>query len=88
MLSTLDGLGWTWRILEQLRNCKVTLTPPELFSMQAQAHDLADLAASEFVAEVSEDGTAWHFPVPIVPSRAEQLSSGRPLPRKDATRGA
>ncbi|CAJ1379975.1 unnamed protein product [Effrenium voratum] len=49
-------------------NCKVTLTPPDLYSLQAQ---------------VSDNGEAWHFPVPVVPSRAQQLSSGRPLPRKE-----
>eukprot|EP00930_Biecheleria_cincta_P071911 TRINITY_DN59367_c0_g1_i1.p1 TRINITY_DN59367_c0_g1~~TRINITY_DN59367_c0_g1_i1.p1 ORF type:complete len:561 (+),score=116.62 TRINITY_DN59367_c0_g1_i1:70-1752(+) len=49
-------------------NCKVTLTPPAPYSLEAQE---------------APDGEAWHFPVPAVPSRAEQLSSGRPLPRKE-----
>lgn len=49
-------------------NCKVTLTPPAPYSLEAQE---------------APGGEAWHFPVPSVPSRAEQLSSGRPLPRKE-----
>mmetsp|Transcript_28462 Transcript_28462/g.65987 ORF Transcript_28462/g.65987 Transcript_28462/m.65987 type:complete len:557 (+) Transcript_28462:36-1706(+) len=57
-----------WSETSDAENCKVTLTPPELYSMQAQ---------------VSEDGSHWHFPVPTLPSRAQQLSSGRPLPRKE-----
>lgn len=57
-----------WSESQDVENCKVTLTPPDLYSMQAQ---------------VSDDGAAWHFPVPFVPSRAQQLSSGRPLPRKE-----
>lgn len=57
-----------WSETSDVENCKVTLTPPDLYSMQAQ---------------VSDDACAWHFPVPFVPSRAQQLSSGRPLPRKE-----
>ncbi|CAK9098842.1 DNA polymerase iota (Rad30 homolog B) [Durusdinium trenchii] len=57
-----------WSETSDVENCKVTLTPPDMYSMQAQ---------------VSEDSSAWHFPVPLVPSRAQQLSSGRPLPRKE-----
>jgi len=34
-------------------------------------------------AQVSEDGQAWHFPVPAVRSRAEQLQSGRPLANRE-----
>eukprot|EP00438_Fugacium_kawagutii_P033206 Skav219820 [mRNA] locus=scaffold147:418227:422451:+ [translate_table: standard] len=55
------------RLGRGLRTCKVTLTPPDLCAILLQ---------------VSDDGFAWHFPVPFVPSRAQQLSSGRPLPRK------
>jgi hypothetical protein len=34
-------------------------------------------------AQVAPDGRAWHFPVPAIRSRAEQLSSGRPLAHKE-----
>eukprot|EP00931_Biecheleriopsis_adriatica_P077146 TRINITY_DN50766_c0_g1_i1.p1 TRINITY_DN50766_c0_g1~~TRINITY_DN50766_c0_g1_i1.p1 ORF type:complete len:556 (-),score=105.11 TRINITY_DN50766_c0_g1_i1:51-1718(-) len=57
-----------WSEAPDYDNCKVTLNPPEPYSLQAQ---------------VSEDGDFWHFPVPTVPSRAEQLISGRPLPKKE-----
>jgi len=49
--------------------CHVVLSPPRPFSLQAQ---------------VSADGTAWHFPVPTgIPSRAEQLASGRPVGKRE-----
>mmetsp|Transcript_8934 Transcript_8934/g.27746 ORF Transcript_8934/g.27746 Transcript_8934/m.27746 type:complete len:452 (-) Transcript_8934:90-1445(-) len=47
---------------------RVILMPPRPFSLHAQ---------------VSTDGEAWHFPVPAIPSRAAQLASGRPVPRKE-----
>jgi len=46
----------------------VTLTPPRPFSVQAQ---------------VASDGKAWHFPIPAIQSRAEQLQSGRPVASKE-----
>lgn len=36
-----------------------------------------------FRAQVSEDQRAWHFPVPAIRSRAEQLQSGRPVAHKE-----
>lgn len=57
-----------WSEAPHFQDCKVTLQPPIPYSTQAQ---------------VSADRTAWHFPVPKVPSRAEQLSSGRPVARKE-----
>lgn len=46
----------------------VVFVPPQPFSLQAQ---------------VSLDRKAWHFPVPNIKSRAEQLSSGKPVPVKE-----
>lgn len=44
------------------------LYPPKPYSLRAQ---------------VSEDGQAWHFPVLAIRSRAEQISSGRPVGTKE-----
>eukprot|EP00405_Crypthecodinium_cohnii_P054808 CAMPEP_0206618934 /NCGR_PEP_ID=MMETSP0325_2-20121206/60552_1 /ASSEMBLY_ACC=CAM_ASM_000347 /TAXON_ID=2866 /ORGANISM="Crypthecodinium cohnii, Strain Seligo" /LENGTH=678 /DNA_ID=CAMNT_0054141255 /DNA_START=253 /DNA_END=2289 /DNA_ORIENTATION=+ len=44
------------------------LYPPRPFSLRSQ---------------LSKDGQAWHFPIPAVRSRAEQLSSGRPVAAKE-----
>jgi len=46
----------------------VILTPPPPYSLQAQ---------------VSADRAAWHFPIPAIPSRAEQVATGRPVPRRE-----
>lgn len=46
---------------------QVTLTPPRPFSIQAQ---------------VSQDGSAWHFPVLAIQSRADELLTGRPVSNK------
>jgi len=34
-------------------------------------------------AQVAEDAGAWHFPVPAIRSRAEQIQSGRPVALKE-----
>eukprot|EP00427_Karlodinium_veneficum_P018580 CAMPEP_0169127954 /NCGR_PEP_ID=MMETSP1015-20121227/36297_1 /TAXON_ID=342587 /ORGANISM="Karlodinium micrum, Strain CCMP2283" /LENGTH=524 /DNA_ID=CAMNT_0009191799 /DNA_START=51 /DNA_END=1621 /DNA_ORIENTATION=- len=55
------------------------------FSMHFEANDVSSLTFNTFAirpystcAQVSADGRTWHFPVPAIRSRAEQLSSGRP----------
>jgi len=46
----------------------VQLCPPRPYSLRSQ---------------VSQDGQAWHFPIPAIRSRAEQLSTGRPASAKE-----
>eukprot|EP00929_Paragymnodinium_shiwhaense_P028449 TRINITY_DN16481_c0_g4_i1.p1 TRINITY_DN16481_c0_g4~~TRINITY_DN16481_c0_g4_i1.p1 ORF type:complete len:632 (+),score=129.39 TRINITY_DN16481_c0_g4_i1:120-2015(+) len=46
----------------------VSLSPPRPYSLRAQ---------------LSRDGKAWHFPVPVIPSLAQQRLSGRPVPNKE-----
>jgi len=48
--------------------CRPQFYPPRPYSLRSQ---------------VSDDGKVWHFPVPAIRSRAEQLSSGRPVALKE-----
>lgn len=50
------------------KRCTPHLSPPRPYSLRAQ---------------VSGDGMVWHFPVPAIRSRAEQLQSGRPVALKE-----
>lgn len=73
MLGHRSFLRWQDRhmtrvlVWSELQDYRVVFVPPQPFSLQAQ---------------VSNDHKAWHFPVPNIKSRAEQLSSGKPVPVK------
>eukprot|EP00971_Amphidinium_carterae_P278919 5537075-Amphidinium_carterae.1 len=57
-----------WSETPESMEYSVILTPPRPFSVQAQ---------------VASDGKVWHFPIPAIQSRAEQLQSGRPVASKE-----
>mmetsp|Transcript_48820 Transcript_48820/g.136670 ORF Transcript_48820/g.136670 Transcript_48820/m.136670 type:complete len:561 (-) Transcript_48820:52-1734(-) len=75
MLSRKSFLRWQDRHMTRVSMAEgkdstyaVTLSPPQPFSTQAQ---------------VARDGSAWHFPVPAIQSRAEQIATGRPVSNKE-----